>query len=89
MAQSPIPALETLRTPLGVWEDLTVSGEMTLEGVHGRTLRSSSTSNRSTPIAPNQCTVSESSGTRITEATWIPRARAAGGKPVASPHFRG
>jgi len=38
LAQS-IPAeFETLRQPLGTWDDLTVDGDLVLEGVEGRTL---------------------------------------------------
>jgi fructan beta-fructosidase len=38
LAQMPIAALEQLRTPLGVWENLSVSGEQILSEVQGRRL---------------------------------------------------
>ncbi len=39
LAQATLAAMETLRTPIGVWDDLTVaSGEQIIEGVEGRTL---------------------------------------------------
>ena len=38
LAQHPVAEVEQLRTPLGVWDDLTINGEIVLEGVEGRTL---------------------------------------------------
>ena len=38
LAQQPVAEVEQLRTPLGVWDDLTINGEIVLEGVAGRTL---------------------------------------------------
>ncbi|MBK9749723.1 MAG: glycoside hydrolase family 32 protein [Chloroflexi bacterium] len=39
LAQAPVAALESLRTPLGTWDDLTISStEQVIDGVTGRTL---------------------------------------------------
>ncbi len=38
LAQVPIAALSSLRTPLGTWDGVTVSGEQPLDKAHGRTL---------------------------------------------------
>ncbi len=38
LAQSTVPALTNLRQPLGTWDNLTVEGDLVLEGVQGRML---------------------------------------------------
>lgn len=38
LAQRPVAAVEQLRRPLGTWDNLAVSGTLSLDGVQGRTL---------------------------------------------------
>jgi fructan beta-fructosidase len=38
LAQSPVASVAQLRELVGTWDDLTVSGELSLDNVHGRTL---------------------------------------------------